>query len=178
MSATKLTRREQRARAQHFIDTLGRHRLSQLKNAFISLAHTPGVRVPMREIQLSPTLIGGSKEQPQYEENEAIPVYDTSGPYGDPQIAINVQQGLAKLRQPWIDARGDTEELTVRSSDYTKARLADDGLDELRFSGVLTPKRAKAGRRVTQLHYARQGHHHAGNGIHRHPREYGPRAHP
>ncbi|MGU0016097.1 hypothetical protein ACVXG9_12570 [Escherichia coli] len=68
-----------------------------------------------------------------------------------------MQQGLAKLRQPWIDARGDTEELTVRSSDYTKARLADDGLDELRFSGVLTPKRAKAGRRVTQLHYARQG---------------------
>ncbi len=62
-----------------------------------------------------------------------------------------------QLRQPWIDARGDTEELTVRSSDYTKARLADDGLDELRFSGVLTPKRAKAGRRVTQLHYARQG---------------------
>ncbi|WP_407225721.1 hypothetical protein [Escherichia coli] len=56
------------------------------------------------------------------------------------RIAINVQQGLAKLRQPWIDARGDTEELTVRSSDYTKARLADDGLDELRFSGVLTPK--------------------------------------
>lgn len=86
-----------------------------------------------------------------------IPVYDTSGPYGDPQIAINVQQGLAKLRQPWIDARGDTEELTVRSSDYTKARLADDGLDELRFSGVLTPKRAKAGHRVTQLHYARKG---------------------
>lgn len=116
----------------------------------------PGVCVPMREIQLSPTLIGGSKEQPQYEENEAIPVYDTSGPYGDPQIAINVQQGLAKLRQPWIDARGDTEELTVRSSDYTKARLADDGLDELRFSGLLTPKRAKTGRRVTQLHYARQ----------------------
>lgn len=65
----------------------------------------------MREIQLSPTLIGGSKEQPQYEENEAIPVYDTSGPYGDPQIAINVQQGLAKLRQPWIDARGDTKNL-------------------------------------------------------------------
>lgn len=131
----------------------------------------------MREIQLSPTLIGGSKEQPQYEENEAIPVYDTSGPYGDPQIAINVQQGLAKLRQPWIDARGDTEELTVRSSDYTKARLADDGLDELRFSGVLTPKRAKAGRRVTQLHYARQWYHHTRNGIHRHSREYGSRAH-
>ncbi|EEW3330614.1 phosphomethylpyrimidine synthase ThiC [Escherichia albertii] len=156
MSATKLTRREQRAQAQHFIDTLEGTAFPNSKRIYITGTH-PGVRVPMREIQLSPTLIGGSKEQPQYEENEAIPVYDTSGPYGDPQIAINVQQGLAKLRQPWIDARGDTEELTVRSSDYTKARLADDGLDELRFSGVLTPKRAKAGRRVTQLHYARQG---------------------
>ncbi|EPZ6580759.1 phosphomethylpyrimidine synthase ThiC [Escherichia coli] len=156
MSATKLTRREQRAQAQHFIDTLEGSAFPNSKRIYITGTH-PGVRVPMREIQLSPTLIGGSKEQPQYEENEAIPVYDTSGPYGDPQIAINVQQGLAKLRQPWIDACGDTEELTVRSSDYTKARLADDGLDELRFSGVLTPKRAKAGRRVTQLHYARQG---------------------
>ena len=147
MSATKLTRREQRAQAQHFIDTLEGSAFPNSKRIYITGTH-PGVRVPMREIQLSPTLIGGSKEQPQYEENEAIPVYDTSGPYGDPQIAINVQQGLAKLRQPWIDARGDTEELTVRSSDYTKARLADDGLDELRFSGVLTPKRAKAGHRV------------------------------
>ena len=156
MSATKLTRREQRAQAQHFIDTLEGTAFPNSKRIYIT-GTQPGVRVPMREIQLSPTLIGGSKEQPQYEENEAIPAYDTSGPYGDPQIAINVQQGLAKLRQPWIDARGDTEELTVRSSDYTKARLADDGLDELRFSGLLTPKRAKTGRRVTQLHYARQG---------------------
>ena len=110
MSATKLTRREQRARAQHFIDTLEGTAFPNSKRIYITGTH-PGVRVPMREIQLSPTLIGGSKEQPQYEENEAIPVYDTSGPYGDPQIAINVQQGLAKLRQPWIDARGREEVL-------------------------------------------------------------------
>lgn len=176
MSATKLTRREQRARPNILSTPRKAPPFPTQKRIYIT-GTQPGVRVPMREIQLSPTLIGGSKEQPQYEENEAIPAYDTSGPYGDPQIAINVQQGLAKLRQPWIDARGDTEELTVRSSDYTKARLADDGLDELRFSGLLTPKRAKTGRRVTQLHYARR-HHHTGNGIHRHPREYGPRAHP
>lgn len=92
MSATKLTRREQRAHAQHFIDTLEGTAFPNSKRIYITGTH-PGVRVPMREIQLSPTLIGGSKEQPQYEENEAIPVYDTSGPYGDPQIAINVQQG-------------------------------------------------------------------------------------
>ena len=135
MSATKLTRREQRAQAQHFIDTLEGSAFPNSKRIYITGTH-PGVRVPMREIQLSPTLIGGSKEQPQYEENEAIPVYDTSGPYGDPQIAINVQQGLAKLRQPWIDARA-------------------------RHPTALRP----------------QGYHHARNGIHRHSREYGSRAH-
>ncbi|MGZ7339540.1 hypothetical protein ACXWRK_09070, partial [Streptococcus pyogenes] len=78
MSATKLTRREQRALAQHFIDTLEGSAFPNSKRIYIT-ATQPGVRVPMREIQLSPTLIGGSKEQPQYEENEAIPVYDTSG---------------------------------------------------------------------------------------------------
>ena len=158
MSATtpKLSRREQRAQAQHFIDTLEGTAFPNSKRIYIT-GSTSDIRIPMREIQLSPTLIGGSKTEPQFEQNEAIPVYDTSGPYGDPEVAINVQQGLAKLRQPWIDARHDSEELTDRSSAYTKARLADDGLDELRFTGLLTPKRAKAGKCVTQLHYARQG---------------------
>lgn len=156
MSAIKLTRREQRAQAQHFIDTLEGTAFPNSKRIYIT-GSQPDIRVPMREIQLSPTLTGGTKEAPQFEDNEAVPVYDTSGPYGDPDIAINVQHGLAKLRQPWIDARNDSEALTVNSSAYTKERLADDGLDALRFSGLLTPKRAKAGKRVTQLHYARQG---------------------
>ncbi|HHW4415671.1 phosphomethylpyrimidine synthase ThiC [Citrobacter freundii] len=157
MSATtKPSRREQRAQAQHFIDTLEGTAFPNSKRIYIA-GSQPDIRIPMREIQLSPTLIGGSKDTPQYEENEAVPVYDTSGPYGDPDVAINVQQGLAKLRQPWISARNDSEELDDRSSTYTKERLADDGLDELRFNGLLTPKRAKTGRCVTQLHYARQG---------------------
>ena len=157
MSATtKPSRREQRAQAQHFIDTLEGTAFPNSKRIYIT-GSQPDIRIPMREIQLSPTLIGGSKDNPQFEDNEAVPVYDTSGPYGDPDVAINVQQGLAKLRQPWIAARNDSEELDDRSSAYTKERLADDGLDELRFSGLLTPKRAKAGKRVTQLHYARQG---------------------
>ncbi|EBY3119105.1 phosphomethylpyrimidine synthase ThiC [Salmonella enterica] len=156
MSTTTLTRREQRAKAQHFIDTLEGTAFPNSKRIYVT-GSQHDIRVPMREIQLSPTLIGGSKDNPQFEENEPVPVYDTSGPYGDPEVAINVQQGLAKLRQPWIDARNDSEELDDRSSAYTKARLADDGLDDLRFTGLLTPKRAKAGKRVTQLHYARQG---------------------
>ncbi|EJD0690710.1 phosphomethylpyrimidine synthase ThiC [Salmonella enterica] len=156
MSTTTLTRREQRAKAQHFIDTLEGTAFPNSKRIYVT-GSQHDIRVPMREIQLSPTLIGGSKDNPQFEENEAVPVYDTSGPYGDPDVAINVQQGLAKLRQPWIDARNDSEELDDRSSAYTRERLADDGLDDLRFTGLLTPKRAKAGKRVTQLHYARHG---------------------
>lgn len=156
MSTTTLTRREQRAKAQHFIDTLEGTAFPNSKRIYVTDSQHD-IRVPMREIQLSPTLIGGSKDNPQFEENEAVPVYDTSGPYGDPEVAINVQQGLAKLRQPWIDARNDSEELDDRSSAYTRERLADDGLDDLRFTGLLTPKRAKAGKRVTQLHYARNG---------------------
>lgn len=157
MSATtKPSRREQRAQAQHFIDTLEGTAFPNSKRIYIT-GSQPDIRIPMREIQLSPTLTGGSKDNPQFEENEAIPVYDTSGPYGDPDVAINVQQGLAKLRQSWITARNDSEALNDRSSAYTKERLADDGLDELRFNGLLTPKRAKTGKCVTQLHYARQG---------------------
>ncbi|ENH7119016.1 phosphomethylpyrimidine synthase ThiC [Salmonella enterica] len=156
MSTTTLTRREQRAKAQHFIDTLEGTAFLNSKRIYVT-GSQHDIRVPMREIQLSPTLIGGSKDNPQFEENEAVPVYDTSGPYGDPEVAINVQQGLAKLRQPWIDARNDSEELDDRSSAYTRERLADDGLDDLRFTGLLTPKRAKSGHCVTQLHYARQG---------------------
>ncbi|AJF71176.1 phosphomethylpyrimidine synthase ThiC [Raoultella terrigena] len=156
MSTEKLTRRQQRERAQHFIDTLEGSVFPNSQRIYIQ-GSQDNIRVPMREIQLSPTLIGGGKENPRYEDNEAIPVYDTSGPYGDPDIAIDVHQGLAKLRQPWIDARNDSEPLSHRSSAYTQQRLADDGLDELRFSRLLTPKRAAAGRCVTQLHYARRG---------------------
>ncbi|EOY5692278.1 phosphomethylpyrimidine synthase ThiC [Salmonella enterica subsp. enterica] len=156
MSTTTLTRREQRAKAQHFIDTLEGTAFPNSKRIYVT-GSQHDIRVPMREIQLSPTLIGGSKDNPQFEENEAVPVYDTSGPYGDPEVAINVQLGLAKLRQPWIEARADVETLSDRSSAYTRERLTDEGLDALRFTGLLTPKRAKAGHRVTQLHYARQG---------------------
>ena len=156
MSTEKLTRRQQRERAQRFIDTLEGSAFPNSQRIYIQ-GSQDDIRVPMREIQLSPTLIGGGKENPRYEDNEAIPVYDNSGPYGDPNIPIDVHQGLAKLRQPWIDARNDSEPLSHRSSAYSQQRLADDGLDGLRFSRLLTPKRARAGRRVTQLHYARRG---------------------
>lgn len=103
-SATKPTRREQRAAAQHFINTLEGTTFPNSKRIYIPGSQSD-IRVPMREIQLSPTLIGGSKTEPQFEENEAIPVYDTSGPYGDPDVAIDVEKGIAKIRSAWIAAR-------------------------------------------------------------------------
>ncbi|MDM5127571.1 phosphomethylpyrimidine synthase ThiC [Aeromonas salmonicida] len=117
----------------------------------------PDIRVGLREIALADTLVGGSKENPQFEANEPVPVYDTSGAYGDEHAVIDVRLGLPRLRESWVRERGDTEELDDLSSAFTQERLADEGLDHLRFDNLPKPRRAKPGRRVTQLHYARQG---------------------
>ncbi|MRT15028.1 phosphomethylpyrimidine synthase ThiC [Enterobacteriaceae bacterium RIT711] len=152
----KPNRREQRAAAQHFINTLEGTAFPNSQRIYLT-GSRDDIRIPMREIQLSPTATGGTKENPLFTPNDAIPVYDTSGPYGDPAVNIDVLRGLSPLRANWINERDDCELLNDRSSAYTKERLADDGLDELRFETQLTPKRAKAGKNVTQLHYARQG---------------------
>jgi phosphomethylpyrimidine synthase len=112
----------------------------------------PDIRVPMREITLddTPTAFGGEQNAPLY-------VYDTSGPYTDPDVSIDVRKGLAPLRERWILERDDTEQLEQLSSEYGRARAADIRLDALRFELTRKPRRAKPGKNVTQLHYARQG---------------------
>ncbi|MBV4414415.1 phosphomethylpyrimidine synthase ThiC [Enterobacteriaceae bacterium YMB-R22] len=155
-SSKKPGRRAQRAAARQFINTLEGAQFPNSRRIYLQ-GRRSDIRVPMREIQLSPTLIDASKTNPQYEVNEPVPVYDTSGPYGDPNIAINVHAGLAKLRSAWIAERNDTERLSNRSSAYARERLADADPDNLRFTGLPTPKRARPGKRVTQLHYARRG---------------------
>ncbi|MCC0087432.1 phosphomethylpyrimidine synthase ThiC [Aeromonas veronii] len=117
----------------------------------------PDIRVPLREIQLADTFVGGTKEDPKFEPNEPIPVYDTSGRYGEEGVAIDVRRGLPRLRENWVLERDDTDELPGLSSTFTQERLADEGLDHLRFEHLPKPRRAKPGRRVTQLHYARAG---------------------
>jgi phosphomethylpyrimidine synthase len=110
------------------------------------------IRVPMREISQSdtPASFGAEKNPPIY-------VYDTSGPYTDPQATIDIRQGLSPLRAAWIDARGDTEEMPGPSSGYGRERLTDRTLAELRFDLKHTPRRAEFGRCVTQMHYAKKG---------------------
>lgn len=150
------SRREQRASAQRFIDNLKGMAHPNSSRIFIE-GSRPDIRVGLREIALADTLVGGSKENPQFEANEPVPVYDTSGAYGDEHAVIDVRLGLPRLRESWVRERGDTEELDDLSSAFTQERLADEGLDHLRFDNLPKPRRAKPGRRVTQLHYARQG---------------------
>lgn len=149
-------RREQRAQAQSFIDSLQGEAFPNSRRIYLE-GDRKDIRVPMREIQLSPTLVGGGKDNPQFEENEAIPVYDTAGSYGDPSAVIDVHTGLEKLRARWIKERADTEELPQVSSGFTQQRLADKGLDHLRFEHLPRPRKAMSGKNVTQLHYARKG---------------------
>ncbi len=153
---TKSSRREQRSSAQTFIDNLKGMAHPNSRRIFIQ-GSRPDIRVPLREIQLADTFVGGTKEAPQFEPNEPVPVYDTSGRYGEEGVAIDVRRGLPRLCEAWVLERDDTDELPGLSSTFTQERLADEGLDHLRFEHLPKPRRAKPGRRVTQLHYARQG---------------------
>ena len=110
------------------------------------------IRVPMREISQTdtPAAFGAEKNPPVY-------VYDTSGPYTDPAVKIDIRSGLAPLRARWIEERGDTTLLAGPTSRYGQERLADPKLAELRFELKRAPRRAKPGANVTQMHYARRG---------------------
>ncbi|MFQ1921897.1 phosphomethylpyrimidine synthase ThiC [Aeromonas lacus] len=152
----KSSRREQRSSAQAFIDSLKGMAHPNSRRIFIEGSRAD-IRVPLREIQLADTFVGGTKEDPRFEPNEPVPVYDTSGRYGEEGVAIDVRRGLPRLRENWVLERDDTDELPGLSSTFTQERLADEGLDHLRFEHLPKPRRAKPGRRVTQLHYARAG---------------------
>ncbi len=122
----------------------------------------PDIRVPMREISQADTPLmfsgesgaGGARSEP----NPPIFVYDCSGPYTDPTAKIDIRTGLPALRTRWIEARGDTEVLADLSSEYGRQQAAKPELATMRFPGLhRTPRRAKAGMNVTQMHYARKG---------------------
>ena len=110
------------------------------------------IQVPFREISLTdtPTALGG-------EPNPSILVYDTSGVYTDPTVSIDLNKGLPSVRGAWIDERGDTEVLNQLSSEFGRQRLNDIRTENIRFAHITKPRRAKAGRNVTQMHYARAG---------------------
>ncbi len=118
--------------------------------------HVPGsrpdIRVPMREVRLSdtPAMFGVEKNAP-------MALYDTSGPYTDPDYRVDLAAGLPALRAAWIDERGDTERLAEFTSDTTRRHNAAAELAPVRFPQLPLPRRARAGANVTQMHYARRG---------------------
>ena len=145
MSATTLSKRDLRAHARAYIQALQGETFPGSKRRYLHCEHS-GVRVPVRDIHLSHTQLadGGIKQNP------ALAVYDTSGPYGDPAQPLDVLRGLPKLRASWIAARNDTEASPLPS-------FADIALDEQITEFSHQRLRAKQGKTVTQLQYARAG---------------------
>ncbi|MCZ7645988.1 MAG: phosphomethylpyrimidine synthase ThiC [Planctomycetota bacterium] len=125
------------------------------KKIHVRGARYPDLRVPMREIEQTPTTspLPGRPAEP----NPPLIVHDTSGPYTDPAVAIDVHAGLAPVRDAWIEARGDTVRLERLTSDYGRGRLHDKALDALRFRHIRNPRRARPGGNVSQMRYARRG---------------------
>ena len=115
----------------------------------------PDVRVGMRRVTLTPTVTIEDGKQVR-SENAPVYIYDTSGPYSDPDVEVDLRKGLPRLREKWIQAR-DVERLEGITSEYGRMRLADKTLDHLRFEHICPPYRAKAGCQVSQMYYAKQG---------------------
>ena len=114
------------------------------------------IKVAMRRVKLTPTvsIVNGEKK---IKENSPVYVYDTSGPFSDPNAEINLKKGLPRLREEWISRRNDTEQLPGLTSEYGRERLADKSLDSLRFEHIRMPLRAKEGHQVSQMYYAQKG---------------------
>ncbi len=149
-------RREQRQQAQQFINELAGEAYPNSTRHYEN-GSRDDIRVAMRFIHQHDSLVGGTEDNPILKPNPPIPVYDTSGPYGDPDENIDVHKGLAPLRKAWIEERGDTHALDGVSSHFAKARENDIFTEDFRFIRNRKPLKAKAGKNVTQLHYARKG---------------------
>ena len=138
--------------AQHEKDAKDLTRILPASKKVYVEGSRPDIQVPFREISLTdtPTGLGG-------EHNPPIMVYDTSGVYTDPNVQIDLNKGLPLVRQSWIEERNDTDVLETLSSEFGQARLKDIRTADIRFAHIQNPRRAKAGKNVTQMHYAKQG---------------------
>ncbi len=124
------------------------------KKVYVSGTIYPQIKVGMREIALDDTIDNFSKKRTP---NQPVTVYDTSGSYTDPSKTIDIHNGLEPIREQWVMDRGDVEELDSFTSQYCNERLHNTSLDHLRFNHKRKPKRAKSGKNVSQMYYAKQG---------------------
>lgn len=155
-SKNKPSRREKREAAAAFLKNVSDQSFPNSKKVYVQ-GEIHDIKVAMREITLTDTLVNGSKDSPVYEKNEPLCVYDTSGFYTDENVDIDVHKGIPRLRESWIDARNDIELFTTTHSEFAQQRLDDEAVDEIRFEKLPSMRIAKKGNNVTQMHYARQG---------------------
>lgn len=129
---------------------------AQREKAYMNGKLFPFIRVGMQKVNLTPTvkIVNGEKVMTP---NAPVYIYDTSGPFSDPSMQIDLKKGLPRMREAWITARGDVEQLPSITSEYGKMRRDDKSLDHLRFEHIALPYRAKAGKCCTQMYYAKQG---------------------
>lgn len=116
----------------------------------------PEIQVAMRKVNLTPTVTIENREK-KMTENPPVYVYDTSGPFSDPNANIDLKKGLPRLREKWILERGNIERLAEITSEYGKMRRDDKRLDSLRFEHIALPYRAQKGKQISQMYYAKQG---------------------
>ena len=143
---------QQEINAQHEQDAKDLTRILPASQKVYVEGSRSDIQVPFREITLTdtPTGLGGEKNLP-------LRVYDTSGVYTDPNVVIDLNKGLPSIRQTWIEERDDSEKLDSLSSAFGQERLKDIRTAEIRFAHIQNPRRAKIGKNVSQMHYAKQG---------------------
>ncbi|WP_163597163.1 phosphomethylpyrimidine synthase ThiC [Moraxella catarrhalis] len=141
--------------AQHDEDAKDLTRVLPASKKVYIQGSRPDIAVPFREISLTDTPTGLA--QGSLEKNEPILVYDTSGVYTDPNVQIDLNKGLPHVRQNWILERDDSEELSGLTSQFGRERLKDIRTQNIRFAHISKPRRAKLGKNITQMHYAKQG---------------------
>ncbi|AVL50387.1 phosphomethylpyrimidine synthase ThiC [Moraxella catarrhalis] len=141
--------------AQHDEDAKDLTRVLPASKKVYIQGSRPDIAVPFREISLTDTPTGLA--QGGLEKNEPILVYDTSGVYTDPNVQIDLNKGLPHVRQNWILERDDSEELSGLTSQFGRERLKDICTQNIRFAHISKPRRAKLGKNITQMHYAKQG---------------------
>lgn len=129
---------------------------AQREKAYMNGKLFPFIRVGMQKVNLTPTvkIVNGEKVMTP---NAPVYIYDTSGPFSDPSMQIDLKKGLPRMRESWITVRGDVEQLPSITSEYGKMRRDDKSFDHLRFEHIALPYRAKAGKCCTQMYYAKQG---------------------
>ena len=127
------------------------------KKVYVNGTIHPEIKVAMREIELTESKPMFKDGEFSKDENPPVTVYDTSGPYTDPSIEIDVKEGIPRIREQWIMDRGDVQQLDEITSEFGKERLYNSELDHLRFDHIKKPLVAKDGANVSQLHYAKKG---------------------